>query len=847
MLIRMFKSGRGAGSGPVRYCVDTIVKKHDPVTRRVVPGEMVVRDPAPEILKGDEDRCQMLIDSTDRRWKYTSGVIAFADSDAPSHEKQLEVIEDFERLVFAGLDFDQYDSFWVRHTHEGNVELHFIVPRTELTTGKALNIAPPGYQGAFDAFRNYWNFKENWADPDDPSRARLVSQDDHVAKFEAARLAAGLEASDDPKKTITDFLLHRVSEGLITDRAGIVDALREIGEVTRQGKDYVSVKPAGFTKTIRLKGELYGAEFSVDKLSRIIGEAARTKEVGGKDSDREVDPRRVSEARAELERCIESRAKYNHGRYRKPDESIEQSSLQRFEQAVVERDKQPEKEAGGPIEGIESDRSEGPSNEPSTAVAEAAADRDISLSGHLFRELGADALLVIERPDEPANDQGAKADSGSASVWGYLSQKYGFGSAPGAPGRQGFGARLDSLRQASSEAYKTIKTTIGGMYDRARAGVAEIIRSAFKEISGGHESAIGAELALATASDHVVRSCEQIERSGRELGDHTERAVRVMKIKQSDELDRFKSEINLVEYAGSMGYEIDKKESGRASVVMRGPGDDKIIIATAQSGHGVYFSVRDDADHGSIIDFVQRRQNVNMGEVRKELRPWLGSGIPTRSGRPVLRQPVEKRPSKPAPSSADRHQVLAAFSKMKPAGDHPYLVHERKISTKTLRDPRFAGSIRIDQRGNAVFPHFDEQGLSGYEMKNSGFTGFSKHGKKSVWISSNASSCNRLVIVESAIDALSHAQLLGRAGDGYFSVGGNPSPDQLELLRRTLVKASERGAELVLATDNDADGDKLASKIQAVAPAEIKSKRDRPDTNDWNDQLKNGANGLRLG
>lgn len=846
MLIRMFKSGRGAGSGPVRYCVDTIVKKHDPVTRRVVPGEMVVRDPAPEILKGDEDRCQMLIDSTDRRWKYSSGVIAFADSDAPSHEKQLEVIEDFERLVFAGLDFDQYDSFWVRHTHEGNVELHFIVPRTELTTGKALNIAPPGYQGAFDAFRNYWNFKENWADPDDPSRARLVSQDDHVAKFEAARLAAGLEASDDPKKTITDFLLHRVSEGLITDRAGIVDALREIGEVTRQGKDYVSVKPAGFTKTIRLKGELYGAEFSVDKLSRIIGEAARTKEVGGKDSDREVDPRRVSEARAELERCIESRVKYNHGRYRKRDESLEQSSLQRFEQAVVERDKQSEKEAGGPVRGVESDRSEDSGNEPSTAMGEAAADRDSSLFGHLSRELGADALLGIERSEQSNPDQRTARNPEPASVWGSLSQKYGVGAVPGAARRQVFGARLDSFRQASSEAYKKITKTIRGVYDRVRAGISEIVGAALEAISSGHESAVGTSVALAAASDVIVRSGEQINRASREFVSNVDRAGRVLKMKRNDELDRFKSEINLVEFAGSMGYEIDKKESGRSSVVMRGPGDDKIIVATSQSGHGVYFSVRDDADNGSIIDFVQRRQGLNMGEVRKELRPWLDSGIPTRSGRPVLRQPVEKRPLKPAPSSADRQQVLAAYAKMRPAGDHPYLINERKISARVLQDSRFASSIRIDQRGNAVFPHFDEKGLSGYEMKNSGFTGFSKHGEKAIWFSSNANSCDRLVIVESAIDALSHAQLVGRPGDGYFSIGGNPSPQQLNLLSRTLEGANARGAVVVLATDNDRDGEKLASKIQAVAPAEMKSKRDRPDAKDWNEQIKHGT-GLRLG
>jgi hypothetical protein len=318
-------------------------------------------------------------------------------------------------------------------------------------------------------------------------------------------------------------------------------------------------------------------------------------------------------------------------------------------------------------------------------------------------------------------------------------------------------------------------------------------------------------------------------------------------MKRSDELDRFKSEINLVEFAGSMGYKIDKKESGRSSVVMRGPGDDKIIVATSQNSHGIYFSVRDDADSGSIIDFVQRRQGFNLGEARKELRPWLGFGTPTRSGRPVRRQPVEKRSSKPVPSNPDRQQVFAAYTKMHPAGDHPYLINKRKISTRILRDPRFSGSIRIDQWGNAVFPHFDEQGLSGYEMKNDGFTGFSKHGQKSVWFSSNANNASRLVIVESAIDALSHAQLEGRSDDAYFSIGGNPSLEQINLIRLTLDGASERGAALVLATDNDMDGEKLAEKISSVAPAAMRVIRERPETNDWNEQLKQGGSGLWLG
>ena len=46
-----------------------------------------------------------------------------------------------------------------------------------------------------------------------------------------------------------------------------------------------------------------------------------------------------------------------------------------------------------------------------------------------------------------------------------------------------------------------------------------------------------------------------------------------------DELERFKTAINLTEYAASQGYQLDKRASSRNSVVMRHPAGDKVVIA----------------------------------------------------------------------------------------------------------------------------------------------------------------------------------------------------------------------------------------------------------------------------
>jgi hypothetical protein len=80
-------------------------------------------------------------------------------------------------------------------------------------------------------------------------------------------------------------------------------------------------------------------------------------------------------------------------------------------------------------------------------------------------------------------------------------------------------------------------------------------------------------------------------------------------------------------YAASQGYVLDRKESWRGSAVMRHANGDKVIIKRDADGHYVYFSVRSDTDHGTIIDFTQHRLGLTFGAIRKELRPWIGKSV----------------------------------------------------------------------------------------------------------------------------------------------------------------------------------------------------------------------------
>jgi hypothetical protein len=65
------------------------------------------------------------------------------------------------------------------------------------------------------------------------------------------------QAGEDSREAITDWLAALVRAGQVRDRKGVVNALRTIGEVTRQGEGYVSVRPAHLTRAVRLWGGFY--------------------------------------------------------------------------------------------------------------------------------------------------------------------------------------------------------------------------------------------------------------------------------------------------------------------------------------------------------------------------------------------------------------------------------------------------------------------------------------------------------------------------------------------------------------------------------------------------------------
>lgn len=228
---------------------------------------------------------------------------------------------------------------------------------------------------------------------------------------------------------------------------------------------------------------------------------------------------------------------------------------------------------------------------------------------------------------------------------------------------------------------------------------------------------------------------------------------------RQDELEDFKTRIDLVAFAEQRGYVVDTRASSRSSVAVAHPGTgDKLLIGRGADRHLVYCSVRDAADNGSIIDFIQKRDGLNLGQVRKLLRPWIDgspSNPPTASGgRLHTSGKTSAWPLEPV--KVDLAGVRDRFSRFSPiSGPHRYLNEARAIPAAVYDHPRFTGRLRQDERGNVCMPHWNAKGeVCGYELKNAGFTGFAPGGMKGLFGSRTTPADMRLVICETGLDLL---------------------------------------------------------------------------------------------
>lgn len=271
------------------------------------------------------------------------------------------------------------------------------------------------------------------------------------------------------------------------------------------------------------------------------------------------------------------------------------------------------------------------------------------------------------------------------------------------------------------------------------------------------------------------------------------------------------------------GFAIDLKESTRRAVKCRRR--DEIIIVI-HGGKG-WFDPLSDAK-GDVFSLVAHLEDIGFAEVLPRVSELIGF-MPSE---PVwTRRSRERDPELGIP---DRWRVRRS-----PWGSSMtwrYLRDERGLPETVLRAAIQQDRLREGPRGSMWAAHVDDDGgVTGWEERGPEWRGFASGGAK-VLFRLGPIGAIRVCVTEAAIDAMSLAALEELRSDSlYLSTGGGWAPATEAALRRL---ASRPGSLLVAATDNNAQGEVYAGRIEAIAvAASCGYERLGPAHEDWNEEL----------
>ncbi len=280
MLVKFWgiNQGGGDGDGSVNYLLNERVKQG---TARV--------------LKGDANLTKSLLISLTQKHKACVGCLSFEEPNIDESLKY-ELMESFENALLTQEMQGRYNILWVEHIDKGRLELNFVIPRIDLITQKAFT---PYYHSAditrIDIWKDYINLKHVFTNPKD-----LEKQ--HNMQCHNTKTPQG-KAIFKNYKELDNYLYNAVTQGLLNSRAEIIELLQASNyEITRQGKDYISVKLPNQQKAKRLKGIIYDERFTEQRLiEQELREYSQNK-----DTSRERDTREISTAPNTTPRATQS-------------------------------------------------------------------------------------------------------------------------------------------------------------------------------------------------------------------------------------------------------------------------------------------------------------------------------------------------------------------------------------------------------------------------------------------------------------------------------------------------------------------------------------------------------------
>ncbi|MCQ2858181.1 relaxase/mobilization nuclease domain-containing protein [Helicobacter pylori] len=328
MLVKFWgtNQGGGDGDGSVNYLLNERVKQG-----------------TAKVLKGDANLTKSLLLSLTQKHKACVGCLSFEEPNIDESLKY-ELMESFENALLTQEMQGRYNILWVEHTDKGRLELNFVIPKIDLERQKAFN---PYYHKVdlkrIDTWKDCINLKHNFTNPKDLEKQQ-------ISNYHNTKTPQG-KAIFKNYKELDNYLYNAVTQGLLNSRAEIIELLQASNyEITRQGKDYISVKLPNQQKAKRLKGIIYDERFTEQRLiEQELREYSQNK-----DTSRERDTREISTApnttpRAtqsliqelrDLEQQLHRHIEYKQRYYKKLHQSTSKNPREPKEQLPRVRDSQ---------------------------------------------------------------------------------------------------------------------------------------------------------------------------------------------------------------------------------------------------------------------------------------------------------------------------------------------------------------------------------------------------------------------------------------------------------------------------------------------------------------------------
>ena len=314
-----------------------------------------------------------------------------------------------------------------------------------------------------------------------------------------------------------------------------------------------------------------------------------------------------------------------------------------------------------------------------------------------------------------------------------------------------------------------------------------------------------------------------------------------MKIgKYSEEEWKAITNADCVEVARALSLEFDENRSDRNALRVKDQGG---LFVWRDGSHWYCHST---GEGGRAVDLVKKILGYSNNEYRQALDFIVDNVLvwSNHSYKEIRRSTAPpKEPPKEfiLPEKAEKNNRVAA-----------YLRHERGISYKVINYAMESKILYQDKKyGNCCFVGYDNSGVPRYCTKRGTnsfqqFRGEVAGSDKSYSFKMMGSNTQgaKLYIFEAPIDVMSHAalnEIVGRdwSKDTRLAMGGCCYLP----IERHLKDSPGRYSELVICTDNDEAGIKMAKEIEEKYGGEYKVTRRSSFAKDWNEDLKN-INGI---